>query len=62
MTGRAMAASAPAAVVPPLPPPVEVPSLWAVPMPQPRPPELHFEFSPEHLDIQTGLAAHPASL
>jgi hypothetical protein len=41
-------------MVPPLPPPVEIAPVWAVPMPQQRPPELYYRFRPEQLDIETG--------
>jgi hypothetical protein len=44
------------ALVPPLPPPIEVPNLWAVPMPVPRPIELDAPSQrlplPEQGDVQ----------
>jgi len=51
-------------LAPPLPPPVEVSSYWTVPMPMPRPPELHYKFSPHQLDLRlnAGIELQPPSL
>jgi hypothetical protein len=53
-----------ASMLAPLPPPIEVPSYWTVPMPMPRPPELHYQFSPHQLDLRlnAGIELQPPNL
>jgi hypothetical protein len=49
-------------LVPPLPPPIDVPTLWTVPMPVPRPLELNLPSQDLRLPPQGEIQIHPPAL